>query len=69
LIADDNSEKQVTTDSSSSSRSIFVKNTSANVMIFDEVNGDVWEIDLLVKQTLSDGDFSIYMKKDDRTKK
>jgi len=46
-----------------------VKNTSANVMIFDEVNGDVWEIDLLVKQTLSDGDFSIYMKKDDRTKK
>jgi len=44
-------------------------NASANVKIFDEVNGDVWEIDLLVKESLGNGDFSIYMKKDDRTKK
>jgi hypothetical protein len=38
-------------------------------MIFDEVNGNVWELDLLVKETLGGGDFSMYMKKDDRTKK
>jgi hypothetical protein len=44
-------------------------NTSARVMIFDEVNGNVWELDLLVKETLGGGDFSMYMKKDDRTKK
>lgn len=52
---------------------IYNSNTSAKVMIFHEEwgirNGGMWDVDLLVRETLGDGDFNIYMKKDDRTKK
>jgi hypothetical protein len=41
----------------------------ADITIFDEVNGDVLEMDLLVKETPGDSDFRIYMKRNDRTKK
>jgi len=50
---------------------IYNSNTSAKVMISHEDLGlgigGVWDLDLLVRETLSD--FNIYMKKDDMKKK
>ncbi len=44
-------------------------NTRAKVEMFDEVNGNVWGLDLLVKESPGDGDYSIYVKKVERMEK
>lgn len=48
-------------------------NTSAKVMIVREEwgngNGGVWDLDLLVREILGDGDFNIYLKNVNSTKK
>lgn len=41
----------------------------ADLTITDEVNGDVLEMDLLVKEAPGDSDFRIYVKRNDRIKK
>jgi len=41
----------------------------ADLTIIDEVNGDVLEMDLLVKEAPGDSDFRIYVKRNDRRKK
>lgn len=41
-------------------------NTSARVEMLDEVNGNVWELDLLVREEL--GDYNLYIKRDNRIK-
>lgn len=40
--------------------------TSARVEMFDNVNGNVWELDLLVREEL--GDYNLYMKRDKETR-
>ena len=44
-------------------------NIGAEVNIFDETNGMIWEGNLLVKESLDDHDFNIFIKRDYRTRK
>jgi hypothetical protein len=47
--------------------------TSGNIMISHEEwgngEGGVWDLDLVVRETLGDGDFNIYTKNTNRSKK